>query len=151
VIDEYLISASSCEFIQRWTPPKTCAAHEGIWCLRYHPTLDQIGFTVMDCRTNAWRFEIRERQTLNQLWHTALPLDTGDCELSALKNGDWLTINSCGIRLIQITNRELKAAVEYERELKNAITLGNDYFIIRTKNTIDVHRMKRDEESNAKK
>lgn len=121
----------------------TCAPYEGIWCLRFHPSLEQLGFTVMDCRNNQWRFEIRERKTLNRLWQTPLPLGVGDCELSPLINGDWLMINSCGSRLVQLSGRGVKAAVDYERELKNAITLQDEYFVIRTKNTLDVHLMKK--------
>jgi len=60
-------------------------------------------------------------------------------------NGEWLIINSYGVRLIQIANHELKAAVEYERELKNAITMGNQYFLVRTKNTIEIHPIKKEE------
>lgn len=146
VIDEYELGSSSCEFINRWTSPSTCAVYEGIWSTRFHPSLQQLGFTVMDGRNNQWRFELRERKTLNRLWQTVLPVGVGDCEVSPLMNGDWLMINSCGSRLIQLSGTELKTAVEYERELKNAITLGDEYFVIRTKNTIDVHSMKKDEQ-----
>jgi hypothetical protein len=96
----------------------------------------------MDARTNQWRFELRDRKTFSQIFHVVLPLSHGDCEISPLPNGEWLTTNACGIRLIQIANNTLKAAVEYERELKNAITIGNDYFVVRTKNTIEIHSIK---------
>lgn len=114
--------------------------------MRFHPMLQQLGLTIMDGRTNQWRFEIREQNTLDRVWQTVLPIGVGDCEVSPLFNGDWLMINSCGSRLVQLSGKELRAAVEYERELKNAITLGDEYFVIRTKNTIDVHVNKKKEE-----
>ncbi|CAF0910491.1 unnamed protein product [Rotaria sordida] len=42
-----------------------------------------------------------------------------------------------------IANQKLKAAVEYERELKYVLTIGNDYFAVETKNTLEVHSIKR--------
>ena len=128
--------------MKRWTPPHTCATHEGIWCIRYHPNLDHIGMTIMNSHSNEWRFEIRNRKDLSQIWRTALPVGNGDCELSPFGKTQWLVINSCGIRLLQIGDEKFKVAVEYERELRNAITIGNDYLVIRTKNTVDVHAMK---------
>jgi hypothetical protein len=95
--------------------------------------------SIMDGQTNQWHFEIRDRKNLSRIWQTVLPVAHGDCEISPLPNGHWLTINSCGIRLIHIAHQKLKAAVEYERELKNAIIMGKEYFIVRTKNTIEVH------------
>jgi hypothetical protein len=145
VIDEYIIKRSSCELTNRWTPPKTCATDEGIWCIRYHSDTNQLGMTVMNAQTNQWRFQIRNRRNLSIIWQTGLPIGHGDCELSPLANGEWLIINSYGVRLIQIANHELKAAVEYERELKNAITMGNQYFLVRTKNTIEIHPIKKEE------
>lgn len=99
----------------------------------------------MNERNNQWRFEIRDRKNLSVVWQTVLPLTHGDCELSPLSDGEWVAINSCGIRLIQIANRKLKAAVEYERELRNAVILGTDYFLVRTKQTIEVHSIKKKE------
>jgi hypothetical protein len=93
----------------------------------------------MDGRNNQWRFEIRDRENLSTIWQTVLPLTHGDCELSPLPNGEWLTVNSCGVRLIHIADNKIKAAVEYERELRNAITIGNKYFLVRTKNTLEIH------------
>jgi hypothetical protein len=49
---------------------------------------------------------------------------------------------SCGVRLVQIANHKIKSAVEYERDLKNAISIGNLYFIVRTKGTIEVYPYK---------
>ena len=98
--------------------------------------------TIMNSHNNEWRFEIRNRKDLSQIWQTGLPVRHGDCELSPLGNTQWLVINSCGVRLLQIGDEKFKVAVEYERELRNAITIGNDYFVIRTKNTVDVHVMK---------
>jgi hypothetical protein len=141
-IDEYSLEASSCKLVNRWTSPKTCATHEGIWCIRYHAKTDQLGFAIMNAMTNQWRFEVRNRQNLAPLWQTTLPFVNGDCEISPLPNEEWLTINTCGIRLVQIANQKLKAAVEYTRELKNAISIGNLYFVIRTKNTIEIFHLK---------
>ncbi|CAF4805755.1 unnamed protein product [Rotaria sp. Silwood1] len=115
-IDEYSLSASSCNLVNRWVPPKTCAIYEGIWCIRYQQETDQL---------------------------VVLPLSNGDCEISPLPDREWLAVNSCGIRLIQIANQKLKSGVEYQRELKNAITIGNLYFVVRTKSTIEIHQIKR--------
>ncbi|CAF2447024.1 unnamed protein product [Rotaria sp. Silwood2] len=142
VIDEYSLTASSCKHINRWTPPKTCATYEGIWCIRYQQETDQLGFSIMNSRNNQWHLEIRNRKEFALLWQIVLPLGNGDCELSTLPNREWLAVNSCGIRLIQISNQKLKAGVEYQRELKNAVAIGNLYFAIRTKNTIEIHQIK---------
>ncbi len=123
----------------------TCAEHEGIWCIRYQPDSNQIGMTIMDGQTNQWRFEIRNTRSLSIVWQIVLPIVHGDCELSALKNEEWLIINSCGIRLVHIANRKIKAAVEYERELRNGVTIGENYFVIRTKNTLEIHLIKKKE------
>ncbi len=96
----------------------------------------------MDARNDQWRIEIRSRNQLTLLWQMALPISNGDCEISPLPNGEWLAINTCGIRLIQITNQKLKAAVEYERELKNAVAINHSYLAIRTKNTLEIHKIK---------
>ena len=143
MIDEYSIETSSCKFINRWTPPKTCATYEGIWCLRYHPDTDQLGFTIIDARNNQWHMEIRSRDKLTLLWQIVLPIMHGDCELSPLPNREWVAVNSCGIRLVQIVDQKLKAAVEYERELKNAVAINNLYFAVRTKSTLEIHEIKR--------
>lgn len=128
--------------MNRWKPPKTCALYEGIWCIRYNQHTDQLGMTIMDARNNQWRLELRSRNGLAIIWQTVLPLNNGDCELSVLPKGEWLAINSCGIRLVQIANQSLKAGVEYLRELKNAVSIGNAYFVVRTKSTIEVHEIK---------
>lgn len=142
MIDEYSITPSSCSLVKRWLPPRTCAEHEGIWCIRHHPDTDEIGLTIMDGQTNEWRFELRNPRDLSVLWQTPLPLTHGDCEVSPLLNGQWLAVNSCGIRLLHIVNRRLKAAVEYERELRNAIPIADEYLVIRTKNTLEIHSIR---------
>ncbi|CAF1053332.1 unnamed protein product [Rotaria sp. Silwood1] len=142
-IDEYSLSASSCNLVNRWVPPKTCAIYEGIWCIRYQQETDELGIVIMDARNNQWRLEIRNRKDLAFLWKIVLPLSNGDCEISPLPDREWLAVNSCGIRLIQIANQKLKSGVEYQRELKNAITIGNLYFVVRTKSTIEIHQIKR--------
>jgi hypothetical protein len=141
-VDEYLLGSSSCEFVDRWIPPRTCENYEGIWCIRYHLEIDQLGMTIMDRRNNQWRFEIRNRKNFSPVWKVTLPITYGDCELLPLPYAEWLTINSCGVRLIHIANRQLKFVVEYERELKNATIIGADYFIVRTKNTLNIHSIK---------
>jgi hypothetical protein len=93
----------------------------------------------MNGQNNQWRFELRHHQNLAYTWHSVLPFSHGDCEISPLANGHWLAANSCGIRLVQISYHKLISAVEYERELKNAIILGKDYFVVRTKNTLEFH------------
>ena len=115
--------------------------------MRYHPKLDQIGMSIMNARTNGWIFEIRNKKDLSPIWQTVLPMTRGDCEVTPFIDQEWLIINSCGIRLLQISGHRFKVAVEYERELKNAIAIGNDYFAIRTKNTLDVHSMKEKNDS----
>lgn len=142
MIDEYKIGTNSCELIERWTPPRTCTEYEGIWCIRHHPVTDQIGMSIMDGRTNQWRFEIRDRGIRSVVWQTVLPLSHGDCEISPSVNEEWLAVNSCGIRLLQIVDLKIKSAVEYERELRNAISIGEDYFAVRTKNTLEIHSVK---------
>jgi len=137
------LGASSCKFVKRWTPPNTCGMYDGIWCIRYHPETNQLGFTILDTRTNQWRIEIRNRNRLTTVWKTVLPISHGDSEISPLPNGEWLAINSFGIRLVQVANQKLKAAVEYERELRNAIVVNNFYFVIRSKTTLEFHQLKR--------
>lgn len=127
----------------RWYPPQTCAPYEGIWCIRAHPNTNVIGLTIVNPQNNAWRFETRDSKTFGHLGQMYLPIRNGDCELSPLAHGEWLIINSCGARLVQIENVEMKLAVEYERELKNAIPFKKDYFIVRTKNTLEVHSTKK--------
>lgn len=134
---------SSCKFINHWTPPKTCAAYEDIWCIRYHPDTDQLGFTILDTRNDQWRMEVRSRDKLTLLWQLVLPIISGDWEISPLPNGDWIAINACGVRLGQITNKRLTAAIDYRRELRNAILINNIYFVVRTKTTIEFHQLKR--------
>lgn len=145
VIDEYRLESSSCEMINRWTSPSTCAYYEGIWCMRCHPNTKQIGMTIMNARDNHWRFEIRNRTDFSPVFRIGLPINHGDCELSSLNNGEWLLTNSCGIRFIHIVDLAIKVVVEYERELKNAVTIGNDYFVVRTKSTIEAHPMAEDD------
>jgi hypothetical protein len=142
-VDEYILVPSSCELVDRWIPPRTCENYEGIWCIRYHPEIDQLGMTIMDRRNNQWRFEIRNRKNFSPVWKATLPITYGDCELLPLPYGEWLTINSCGVRLIRIANRQLKSVVEYECELKTATIIGTDYFIVRTKNTLNIHSIKK--------
>ena len=151
VVDEYMITPSSCSLVKRWLPPRTCAEHEGIWCIRHHPDTNEIGLTIMDGQSNQWRFELRHSQDLSVLWQTPLPLTHGDCEVSPLLYGQWLAVNSCGIRLLHIINRRLKAAVEYERELRNAIPIADDYLVIRTKNTLEIHSMENNKKASSTK
>ncbi|CAF3535510.1 unnamed protein product [Rotaria socialis] len=144
VIDEYILGPSSCTIVNHYEPPQTCAYNEGIWCIRTHPNTKQIGMTVMNSNNNTWRFEIRDPTNLAHIWQTPLPIPHGDGEVTPLPNGDWLIVNSCGARFIQISNLAIKLAVEYERELKNAILFRKKYFIIRTKNTLEIHLMKKE-------
>ncbi len=134
------MEASSSKFIHRWTSPETCATYEDIWSIRYHPDTNQLGLTIMDTRNEEWRIEVRSREKLDLLWKTVLPLTNGDCELSLLPNGEWLAVNACGLRLIHVAKQGVRAAAEYQRELRNAILMNNLYFIIRTKNTIEIHQ-----------
>ena len=141
VIDEYTLTGSSFKLMNRWIPPKTCANHEGIWCIRYHPETDQLGCAIVDATNNQWRLEIRSRESFACLWRINMPFLSGDCEISPFPNGEWLATNSFNIRLLQIGYQVLKSAVEYERELKNAIVINDLYLVIRTKSTVEVHRL----------
>lgn len=143
IVDEYHIERKSCELIYRWLPPHSCAIEEGIWCIRHHPDTNQLGLTIMDSQTNQWHFDIRDPKTFALIWRSPLPINHGDCELTPMEKGEWLIVNSVGIRLVQIVDRTIKAAVEYERELRNAISVGKEYLIVRTKNTIEVHLNKK--------
>ncbi|CAF4293935.1 unnamed protein product [Rotaria socialis] len=142
VIDEYSMGATSCKIVNRFIPPNTCAVYEGIWCIRSQESTNLLGLTVMDARNNQWRVELRSGKDCSIVWKSVLPIQFGDCEITILPNEEWVIVNSCGIRLIQIANQKVKAAVEYERELKNAVGIGKSYFAIRTKNTVEIHRMK---------
>lgn len=141
VIDEYAVTGSSCKLVNRWIPPKTCANHEGIWCIRYHPETDQLGCAIVDASNNQWRLEIRSRESFACLWKINMPFLSGDCEIFPFPNGEWLATNSFNIRLLQIGYQVLRSAVEYERELKNAIVINDLYLVIRTKSTVEVHRL----------
>lgn len=145
IIDEYTLTATSCKIVARWTPPQTCAYYEGIWGIRAQSDTNELGLVIVDARNNQWHMDIRSRPKLDIVWQTGLPIQFGDCEITTLPNGEWLIVNSYGIRLIQIGNQAIKAGVEYERELKNAIALGDSYFVVRTKNTIEVHEIKKPE------
>jgi hypothetical protein len=96
----------------------------------------------MDTTNNEWRFEVRDRKKLTHLWHIELPFIDGDCEISALPNGDWLAVNSRGRNFVQISNQELNPVIEYRSDLKNAMMMRNSYFAVRTRNTIEVQRAK---------
>jgi len=133
----------SCKFVNRWTPPKTCAAYEGIWCIRNHPDTNQLCFTILDTRNDQWRIEVRNRDKLTLVWQLALPSMSGDWEISPLSDREWLAINSCGTRLVQIADKKFKAAIDYGRELRNAIVINNLHFVVRTKTTIEIHQLKR--------
>lgn len=140
-MDHYKISRKSCRFVKRWTSPSTCAVYEGIWCIRHHPETRQIGCAVLDARTNYWRLEVRDRETFLCIWKINLPFECGDCEVSPLINGQWLATNSFNVRLIQIAQERLESAVEYERELKNALVMDENHLVLRTKSTVEVHRL----------
>ena len=140
-IDEYKLKKSSCEFVTQHRPPMTCALNEGIWCVRYSSETDQLGFAILDAYTTQWRFELRTRDKWTIVWQVALPFLSGDCEISPIINGDWIATNTVNIRLIHISNGQLKSAVEYERELKNAIVVGRNFLVIRAKGTIEFHRV----------
>ncbi|CAF0977103.1 unnamed protein product [Rotaria magnacalcarata] len=142
VIDEYSMRANSCKIVNRYMPPNTCAVYEGIWCIRSLESRNQLGLTIMDARNNQWRVELRNGDDCTIVWKMVLPIQFGDCELTILPNEEWLIVNSCGIRLIQIANQKIKAGVEYERELRNAVAIGKSYFAIRTKSTVEIHRVK---------
>ncbi|CAF0779205.1 unnamed protein product [Didymodactylos carnosus] len=135
-VEEYDLSSSTPTLKKRWISPKSCLATEGIWAIQCHQ--DQIGLTIMDVTTKEWRIEVRNMK-LKKLWDLKIPITTGDCELTLLPNNDWLVINSCGNRLFQISDRKMKVAVQYERELKNAVMFADKFFIVRTKNTIEIH------------
>lgn len=111
--------------------------------MRFHPKLNLIGWSVVDSETNGWRFEIRQPKTLKLISQTTLPYSHGDCEVTPLENGDWLMINSIGILFLNISGQQIKQAVEYERELRNAVLWSNKYFVVRTKSTIDFHKVKK--------
>jgi len=138
------LKESSCEFVKRWRPPKTCATYEGIWCIRHRPDTNQFAFTIMNKRNHQWRVEIRSRDKdkFSVLRKIILPLIHGDCEIFPLPTGEWLITNGGGLRLIHITKHKLKAVVEYARELRNALLINNFYFIVRTKRTLEIHKIK---------
>lgn len=142
IIEEFSLETSAGQSMNRWTTPETCASYEGIWCIRHHPESDQLAFTILDSRNNQWRFEVRNRQEFTILWSIPIPIFQGDLEISPLSQGDWLLVESCGIRLLHISNQRMKVVVEYLRELRNALKIENLYFIIRTKNTLEIHENK---------
>ncbi len=96
----------------------------------------------MDKRNNQWRFEVRDRKSLAHLWHIPLPFLEGDCEISAVPNGDWLAVNLCGRNLLQIADQKFKPLLQYGRYLRNATVINKSYFAVRGKNTIGIHRAK---------
>ena len=110
--------------------------------MRHHPETDQLALVILNSQDNQWRLEVRSRQGFPVLWSIGIPIWQGDLEISPLSQGDWLIIESRGIRLLHISNQCLKVVVEYLRELRNALKIGNLYFIIRTKNTLEIHENK---------
>ena len=100
MIDQHEIGTSSSRLVRRWKPPTTCAAHEGIWSIRYHSGIQQMGLAIMDARDRRWRFEVRGLPGLLPLWQVALPFTAGDCEISPLPDGKWLAINSLNVYFV---------------------------------------------------
>ena len=141
MIDQHEIGTSSSRLVRRWKSPTTCAAHEGIWSIRYHAGTQQMGLAIMDARDRRWRFEVRGLPGLLPLWQVALPFTAGDCEISQLPDGKWLAINSLNVYFVQIAQEQIRAAVDYQRILKNGIAIGSEYFVVRTKSTIEIHRI----------
>jgi hypothetical protein len=140
-MEEYTLSSSSCKVKNRWQSPKTCKPHEGIWCIRYHPETDQLGLTIMDSTNKKWRLEVRNRERFNVAWSITIPLTRGDAELYAIPNEQWLVINSFGLQLAQISKQGIKAMMDYDSELRGALVVGNTFFVVRTKNALDVHQL----------
>jgi hypothetical protein len=138
-MEEYTLQTASGRVKNRWHSPQTCAPHEGIWCIRHHPDIDQLGFTIIDSRTKEWRLEVRNREQLTVLWRIGIPLTRGDAELSIIPNSQWLIVNAVGLQLAQISYHGLTSMINYDSELRNAIVIDNSYFIVRTKSTLDIH------------
>ena len=100
-----------------------------------------MGLAIMDARDRRWRFEVRGLPGLLPLWQVPVPFTAGDCEVSPLPDGKWLAVNSLNVYFVQIAKEGIRAAVDYQRILKNGIAIGSEYFVVRTKSTIEIHRI----------
>jgi hypothetical protein len=140
-MEEYTLGSSSCKLVNRWQPPKTCKPHEGIWAIRYHPETDELGLTIIDSTTKQWRFEVRHREKFNLVWSAALPLTRGDAEITIVPNQQWLVVNVFGLQLAQLSRHGLKSMIDYDSELRAAVVIDDAFFVVRTKSTLDIHRL----------
>jgi hypothetical protein len=71
----------------------------------------------------------------------SLPFSSGECEIAPLGDSEWLVTNTMSKRLIQITDRRVKATIEYADELKNALAIDHRFLAVRTKSSLDIHRI----------
>ena len=136
----YLLSSwNYCGLVNRRIATKTCVTYEGIWSLRGHPSIQRSIRSDRDGRSN-------ESMTLRKFVNRKQWIDCGnaDCEVSPLNNDNWLMIKLCEIRLIHMSHHQSKVTVRYGG-VENAIAFNGEYFLVRTKSTVNVHLMKKND------
>ena len=135
---------SSFDLIKRWKPPQSCKQYEIILNTAYKNT--KLALVISHSSTNIVQLELRSSTTLDRLWLVRLDIThtMGQplIRCSALKSNQWLVVDNNTSQLIHVDkDGQIKGISTCNPSPWNAILFGSNLLAIRTKNSVNFHKL----------
>lgn len=135
---------SSFQLIKRWKPPQSCKQYEIILNTAFYNK--KLALVISHSSTYIVQLELRSSITLDRLWSLRLDLshNIGQSLIrcSPLKLDEWLIIDNNTSQLIHISkDGQIKTTSTCNTSPWNAVLFGSNLLAIRTKNTLQFHRI----------
>ena len=135
---------SSFDLIKRWKPPNSCKQYEVILNTAYENKT--LALVIANATTSIVHIELRLSTTLTRLWSHQLGIShtIGQplIRCSSLKCNEWLVIDNNTEQLFHIEkDGQMKGIFPCNLSPWNAVMFGPNLLAIRTKNSVDFHRL----------
>jgi hypothetical protein len=135
---------SSFQLIKRWKPPYSCKQYEIILNTSFKNK--KLAFVISHSSTNIVQLELRSSVTFDRLW--SLKLDITHTigqpliRCSPLKCDEWLVIDNNTSQLIHVArDGQVKGISPCNPSPWNAVLFGSNILAIRTKNSVNFHKI----------
>lgn len=142
-IYQYNLSPSL-QLTKQWKPPYSCKQHEFIDDIKYNN--GTLALVIKISASNTVYLELRSSMTLERIWKIQLNVNKTwfqqTIRCCSMKYDQWLVIEGNTSHLFHILNNgKLKIMGEYKPSPVNAVQLGSNILVVRSKDNIFFHRL----------
>lgn len=134
----------SFQLIKQWKPPYSCKQHEFIDDIKYNN--GTLALIVKISSSNTVQLELRSSTSLERIWKIQLNVNQSWFEQTirccSMIYDQWLVIEGNTSHLFHVlSNGKLQIMGEYQPSPINAVQLGSNILVVRSKDTIFFHRL----------